>query len=100
VHKSLKLTSRLDVLLILSYTLLSGGQHRKAPEQGKLYTAMSENKKDRIRTSSEDTEAEPTKRLNAEIPASMHSSFKAKAAKEGKKMTNVVRELIVKYLSE
>lgn len=61
---------------------------------------MSEDNEDRVWTDSESSKAEPTKRLNAEIPASMHSSFKAKAAKEGKKMTNVVRELIAEYLSE
>ncbi|PSQ79007.1 MAG: hypothetical protein BRD37_01545 [Bacteroidetes bacterium QH_8_67_23] len=41
-----------------------------------------------------------TKRLNAELPAHMHADFKAKAAKEGRKMTGVVRELVEKYLSD
>ena len=45
-------------------------------------------------------EAEPTKRLNANIPVSLHTAFKQKTAGEGISMGEKMSELIREYLSE
>nr|VFJ68991.1 MAG: hypothetical protein BECKDK2373B_GA0170837_12302 [Candidatus Kentron sp. DK] len=43
---------------------------------------------------------EPLKRFNMLIPLSLHTALKVKAAGEGRKMKDVVVELIQEYLKE
>lgn len=43
---------------------------------------------------------EPTSRLNANIPEDMYADFKAKAAKEKKSVTEVIMELVARYIRE
>ena len=43
---------------------------------------------------------EPKKRLNADIPVSLHAQFKARVAGEGRKMNEVLVELVEEYLSK
>lgn len=44
--------------------------------------------------------AEPTKRLNCDLPKSLHRQFKAKSGEEGRSMSQIVTELVTEYLSK
>lgn len=44
--------------------------------------------------------SEPTKRLNAEIPQSLHSQVKIQAVKENRKIVDVVIDALKEYLSK
>ena len=44
--------------------------------------------------------SEPTKRLNAEIPQSLHSEVKIQAVKENRKIVDVVIDALKEYLSK
>lgn len=48
----------------------------------------------------EDVRREPTKRLNANVPASVYQALQVKAAKEGRKINELVNQWIDEYLSE
>ena len=53
----------------------------------------------KAKLSGEEEAAEPTKRLNAELPISLHIEFKARAVREGRNMSDVLKDLIHEYLS-
>ncbi|MDJ0574600.1 MAG: hypothetical protein QNJ65_05480 [Xenococcaceae cyanobacterium MO_234.B1] len=58
-------------------------------------------KKNRRNRTERDEATKPnTKRLNAEIPRSLHSKLKTFAAQKKIKMTDVVLEAITEYLSK
>lgn len=48
----------------------------------------------------EDVRREPTKRLNANVPASIYQELQVKAAKEGRKINELVNQWIGEYLSK
>lgn len=48
----------------------------------------------------EDVRKEPTKRLNANVPASIYQELQVKAAQEGRKINELVNEWIGEYLSK
>lgn len=43
---------------------------------------------------------EATSRLNANIPEDMYAEFKAKAAREKRSVTEVITELVARYIRE
>lgn len=47
----------------------------------------------------DDSEPEGTKRLNAEIPVSLHAELKKRAADQGRSMTKLLTEVLQWYLS-
>jgi predicted HicB family RNase H-like nuclease len=48
----------------------------------------------------EDVRREPTKRLNANVPASVYIELQVKAAQEGRKINELVNQWIFEYLSK
>jgi predicted HicB family RNase H-like nuclease len=48
----------------------------------------------------EDVRKEPTKRLNANVPASVYQELQVKAAREGRKINELVSQWINEYLSK
>lgn len=48
----------------------------------------------------EDVRKEPTKRLNANVPASLYHELQVKAAKEGRKINELVNQWVNEYLSK
>jgi len=48
----------------------------------------------------DDVRKEPTKRLNANIPASIYQELQIKAAQEGRKINELVNQWISEYLSK
>jgi len=48
----------------------------------------------------EDVRKEPTKRLNANIPASLYQELQIQAAKDGRKINDLVLEWVNEYLSK
>jgi predicted HicB family RNase H-like nuclease len=47
----------------------------------------------------EDVRREPTKRLNANVPASAYQELQIKSAQEGRKINELVNQWINEYLS-
>lgn len=48
----------------------------------------------------EEATEEPKKQIHAYIPESLHTRFKMKTVKEGRKMSEVLEEKIVEYLDQ
>jgi len=48
----------------------------------------------------EDVRKEPTKRLNANVPASVYQELQVKTAQEGRKINELVNQWINEYLSK
>lgn len=48
----------------------------------------------------EDVRRQPTKRLNANVPASVYQELQVKCAKEGRKINELVNQWINDYLKE
>jgi predicted HicB family RNase H-like nuclease len=48
----------------------------------------------------EDVRKEHTKRLNANVPASVYQELQVKAAQEGRKINELVNQWIFEYLSK
>jgi predicted HicB family RNase H-like nuclease len=48
----------------------------------------------------EDVRKEPTKRLNANVPASVYQELQVKSAQEGRKINELVNQWIFEYLSK
>lgn len=48
----------------------------------------------------ENVRREPTKRLNANVPASVYQELQVKAAQEGRKINELVNQWIDEYLSK
>ena len=48
----------------------------------------------------DDVRKEPTKRLNANVPASLYQELQVKAAKEGRKINDLVNQWVDEYLSK
>tara|TARA_R110002050_G_scaffold259608_2_gene399057 strand:+ start:223 stop:429 length:207 start_codon:yes stop_codon:yes gene_type:complete len=48
----------------------------------------------------DDVRKEPTKRLNANVPASLYQELQVKAAKEGRKINELVNQWVNEYLSK
>ncbi|MAS36256.1 MAG: hypothetical protein CL610_19790 [Anaerolineaceae bacterium] len=55
---------------------------------------------EQLKAAVQEPEAEPLKRLNVNIPQSVFNRFKAKAAQEGKTMSDVVLKHVNEYLSK
>ncbi|MEL7396237.1 MAG: hypothetical protein AAFN44_07695 [Pseudomonadota bacterium] len=55
---------------------------------------------DRIRAQVLKGPEEPTKRLNLQIPVSLHTAFKLQATKDGRSMSDIAMELIQGYLNK
>jgi|AntRauTorckE6833_2_1112554.scaffolds.fasta_scaffold196995_1 predicted HicB family RNase H-like nuclease len=48
----------------------------------------------------DDVRKEPTKRLNANVPASVYQELQVKAAQEGRKINELVNQWVNEYLSK
>jgi predicted HicB family RNase H-like nuclease len=48
----------------------------------------------------DDVRKEPTRRLNANVPASLYQELQIKAAKEGRKINDLVNQWVNEYLSK
>jgi predicted HicB family RNase H-like nuclease len=68
-------------------------EQKKSGDDGDTADAMREALLD-----SEARDEDPTKRLNAEVPARLHSRFKAACQDEGKSMTTVLVQLVEMYV--
>lgn len=51
-------------------------------------------------TAMEDVRRQPTKRLNANVPAPVYQELQIKCAKEGRKINELVNQWISDYLNE
>lgn len=84
----------------MSKNVLKDGQERRKETQkedeGKP-TEGSENLREEL-LKAEARDEEPTKRLNAELPAGLHKRFKEACQSEGKSMTTVLTQLVETYV--
>jgi TPP-dependent pyruvate/acetoin dehydrogenase alpha subunit len=83
----------------MSKNTLKTGQKRREEKQ-KEEEGQSTGGAERLRDEllkAEARDEQPTKRLNAEIPARLHERFKAACQSEGKSMTTVLTQLVETY---
>ena len=82
----------------MSKNTLKTGQKRREEKQQEEEepTGGTERLRDEL-LKAEARDEQPTKRLNAEIPAGLHERFKAACQSEGKSMTTVLTQLVETY---
>lgn len=84
----------------MSKNILKDGQERREESKGEEEekpTGEAENLREEL-LKAEARDEEPTKRLNAELPAGLHKRFKEACQSEGKSMTTVLTQLVETYV--
>ena len=80
----------------MSKNVFKDGQERRKEAQEKA-NGGDENLREEF-LKAETRDEEPTKRLSAELPASLHKRFKETCQLEGKSMTAVLMQLVETYV--